>query len=132
MRGRDDADFPGCCPYHGDCLEGLASGLAIEKRWGASLSQLPPDHPAHGMVADYLGQACATLTLTVSPNRIVIGGGVSKTPGLHSTIAERMRHWLGGYLNGPEVADSDFIAAPALAENAGVIGALIIAESVAN
>lgn len=121
-------DFPGCCPYHGDCLEGLASGPAIERRWGMSLSQLGHDHPAQGMIADYLGQACATLALTLSPGRIVIGGGVSKAPGFHKAIASRMRDWLGGYLDGNAVADADFVSAPVLTDRAGLVGALLIAE----
>lgn len=129
VRGAGDADFGGCCPYHGDCLEGLASGPAIERRWGASLSQLADDHPAHGMVADYLGQACATLAMTLSPGRIVIGGGVSKAPGFHKSIAARMRDSLGGYLDGDAVGDADFVSAPVLADRAGLIGALLIAES---
>ena len=132
VRGKGDTDFLGCCPYHGDCLEGLASGPAIQQRWGASLSELPRDHPAHGVVADYLGQASATLALTLSPGRIVMGGGVSKSPGLHQAIAVRMRHWLGGYLDGLEVTDPEFVAAPTLADAAGVIGALIIAENATN
>lgn len=128
VRDIGDTDFPGCCPYHGDCLEGLASGPAIERRWGASLSHLAHDHPAHGMVADYLGQACATLALILSPERIVIGGGVSKAPGLHHAIASCMRDWLGGYLDNSEIAAVGFVSAPALSDRAGLIGALLIAE----
>jgi len=107
--GPGDDVFVGCCPYHGDCLEGLAAGPAIMRRWGAPLSDLPPDHVAHALVADYLGQACAMLALTLSTGRIVIGGGVSLSPGLHGTVASRMKHWLGGYLNDRHITEDGFI-----------------------
>lgn len=129
--GPGDDDFPGCCPYHGDCLEGLASGPAIERRWGCSLSELPRGHVAHDLVADYLGQACATLALALSLGRIVIGGGVSHSPGIHSAVADRMRHWLGGYLTGPEVSGDQFIVPPVLGDGAGLIGAMLLAERAA-
>ncbi len=124
----NDDLWPGTCPYHGDCLEGLASGPAIIQRWGASLSRLPGDHPAHGLIADYLGQACATLALMFSVGRIVIGGGVSHTPGLHSSIADRMRYWLGGYLTDEAVNSDSFIVGPQLKDNAGLAGAMLLAE----
>jgi fructokinase len=126
----DDA-FAGCCPYHGDCLEGLASGVAIQRRWGATLSDLPRDHIAHTLIADYLGQACASIALTLSVGRIAIGGGVSHSPGLHAAVAERMRHWLGGYLPDEQVARDEFIAWPALGGEAGIVGAMLLAERAA-
>ena len=129
--GPGDDGFAGCCPYHGDCLEGLAAGPAIQRRWSAPLSDLPPDHVAHGLIADYLGQACAMLALTLSMERIVIGGGVSLTPGLHAAIARRMKHWLGGYLNDPRVTGADFIVKPSLGDTAGLVGAMILSERAA-
>jgi fructokinase len=126
----DDA-FSGCCPFHGDCLEGLASGPAIERRWGRSLSELPRGHLAHELIADYLGQACAMLALTLSAGRIVIGGGVSHAPGFHSAIAVRMRHWLGGYLTDPTVMGDNFIVPPGLKDRAGLVGAMLLAERAA-
>jgi fructokinase len=130
LRGLGDTGFPGCCPYHGDCLEGLASGPAIARRWGTSLNHLPQDHEAHALIADYLGQACATLALTVSAGRIVIGGGVSNVAGIHDQIASRMRHWLGGYLDGPASEDG-FVVPPDLGDHAGITGALLLAERAA-
>jgi fructokinase len=124
-----DDNFAGCCPYHGDCLEGLAAGPAIQQRWGSSLSQLPQDHIAHKLIADYLGQACATLALTLSTGRIVVGGGVSHTPGLHAAIAARMRHWLGDYLTDNYVNADSIIVAPSLGDRAGLIGAMLLAEA---
>jgi fructokinase len=69
-------DFKGVCPYHGDCLEGLASGPAIEARWGKPATELPPDHPAWTLEADYLAQACFQMACILSPQAIVLGGGV--------------------------------------------------------
>jgi len=126
-----DDSFAGCCPYHGDCLEGLASGPSIQQRWGSSLSQLPNDHIAHRLIADYIGQACATLALTFSAGRVVIGGGVSHTPGLHVAIAARMRRWLNGYLTDRDVNADSFIVAPSLGDHAGLAGAMLLAEEAA-
>jgi fructokinase len=72
----DDREFPGCCPFHGDCLEGLASGLAIRARWGCELGALPVDHVGRWIVASYLGQWAASIALMLSTERIVFGGGV--------------------------------------------------------
>lgn len=127
----NDDGWPGICPYHGDCLEGLASGPAIDQRWGASLSDLPGGHPAHGLIADYLGQACATLALMFSVGRIVIGGGVSHTSGLHLAIGDRMRDWLGGYLTDEAVNADTFVACPFLKDRAGMVGAMLLAEEAA-
>lgn len=127
-RGREDQEFGGCCPYHGDCLEGLASGPAVQKRWGRSLSELPPDHPAHALVADYIGQACATVALILSTGRIVIGGGVSQAAGLHAAVGQRARHWLNGYLTDPSLADGTFVVPPGLGDRAGLIGAMMLAQ----
>jgi fructokinase len=115
--------FRGTCPYHGDCLEGLAAGPAITARWGASLDRLGDAERAQ--VADDLGQGCAALALAYSPQRIVLGGGVMQTPGLRDAVDARMRVWLGGYLH--ELAP-DMIAAPALGERAGITGAIDLAR----
>ncbi|HSF12490.1 MAG TPA: ROK family protein, partial [Erythrobacter sp.] len=88
-RHPDDRDFAGTCPHHRDCLEGLASGPAIIARWGASLSQLPADHPGHAVIADYIAQACHMLFASVAVAEVVIGGGVANTPGLIERVAER-------------------------------------------
>ena len=125
-----DDDFAGCCPYHGDCLEGLASGSAIQRRWGASLSELPSDHAAHELVADYIGQACATLALTLSPERIVIGGGVANAPGFHRAIGARMRSWLCGYLTDRDLLGGGFVVPPELGDQAGLVGAMLLAARI--
>lgn len=121
-----DRDFAGICPHHGDCLEGLASGPAIAARWGASLSQLPADHPGHAIIADYVAQACHTLFAVLAAERVVIGGGVAKTAGLVERIAERTAELGAGYLPG---AARHRVTRPRLGEDAGITGALMLAAA---
>jgi fructokinase len=124
-----DVNFTGVCPFHGDCLEGLASGPAIQARCGADLAQLDAAHAQWQIQADYLGQLCAQLVLTLSPQRIVMGGGVMAQERLFPGIRERMLHWLGGYIDRSELlADSDqYVVPPALGRRAGVLGGLGLA-----
>ncbi len=127
-RHPDDIAFAGICPQHGDCLEGLASGPAIIARWGVSLSQLPADHPGHAIIADYIAQACHTLFATIAVGEVVIGGGVANTPGLIERVAERARELDGGYFPG---GTRHRIIRPRLGSDAGITGALMLAESAA-
>jgi fructokinase len=124
-----DTEFDGVCPFHRDCLEGLASGPAILARTGSSLGQLDPAHPQWDIEADYLGQLCAQLVVTLSPQRIVIGGGVMSQVRLMPLIRQRSRHWLGGYIDRAEIlADTErYIVAPMLGAQAGIKGALALA-----
>lgn len=121
-------DFAGICPHHGDCLEGLASGPAIIACWGASLSELGAEHEAHGVVADYIAQACHMLFASLAVERVVIGGGVAKTAGLVERIAERTAVLSAGYLPGGE---RHRVLAPAYGEHAGITGAMMLAEAAA-
>ncbi|RNJ62178.1 MAG: ROK family protein [Porphyrobacter sp. IPPAS B-1204] len=127
-RHRDDIDFAGICPAHGDCLEGLASGPAIIARWGVSLSQLPADHPGHAIIADYIAQACHTLFASVAVKEVVIGGGVANTPGLIERVAHRARELDAGYLPG---GARHAIIRPRLGSDAGITGAMMLAEAAA-
>ena len=120
-----DRDFAGICPHHGDCLEGLASGPAIAARWGASLSELAADHIAHEIIADYIAQACHSLFAVAAVEVIVLGGGVAKTPGLIARVAARTSQLGAGYLPGHA---RQRIEAPLHGENAGITGALMLAE----
>jgi fructokinase len=124
-----DGGFEGVCPFHRDCLEGLASGPAIVARSGALLEQLDAAHPQWPIEADYLGQLCAQLVLTVSPRRIVMGGGVMSQARLLPLIRPRLLHWLGGYVDRGEIlSDCDrYVVAPELGDNSGVLGALVLA-----
>jgi fructokinase len=124
-----DDGFEGVCPFHGDCLEGLASGPAVLARSGAPLQQLDEAHPQWTIEADYLGQLCAQLVLTVSPQRIVMGGGVMSQARLLPLVRKRLLHWLGGYVDRSEIlCDIDrYVVAPQLGDDAGVCGALVLA-----
>jgi len=124
-----DLEFAGVCPFHGDCLEGVAAGPAIIARTGVSLEQLDESHPQWEIEADYLGQLCAQLVMTISPQRIVMGGGVMNQTRLLPLIRPRLTHWLGGYIDRSEFLDGvdRYVVAPDLGDRAGVLGALALA-----
>ena len=125
--------FAGCCPYHGDCLEGLASGPAIEQRWGQPGESLPAGHPAWALEARYLAQGVANLVLTLSPQRIVLGGGVMAQARLFPLIRAEVRRLLNGYIRSPwlEGRLDEYIVPPGLGTRSGVLGALALAEAAA-
>jgi fructokinase len=128
-----DVGFDGVCPFHRDCLEGVASGPAILARSGASLQDLDEHHPQWEIEADYLGQLCAQLVVTVSPQRIIMGGGVMGQARLLPLIRPRLCHWLGGYIDREEIqggADR-YVVAPELGDRTGVLGALVLAMDAA-
>lgn len=121
-------DFGGVCPFHGDCLEGLVAGPAVLARTGVSLSDIATDDPERAQVLDDLGQGLASFVVTLSPTKIVIGGGVAKSPGFHADVAARMRHWLGGYVRADAVEGRDYVVPPALGDRAGVAGGIALAH----
>ncbi|MBA4008598.1 MAG: fructokinase [Erythrobacter sp.] len=127
-RHPDDRAFPGTCPHHGDCLEGLAAGPAVIARWGVSLSELPAEHPGHAIIADYVAQACHVLFASVAVEEVVIGGGVAQTPGLVERIAARARALDAGYLPG---GARHRIIAPRLGTESGITGAMLLAQAAA-
>ncbi|WP_269847294.1 ROK family protein [Paenibacillus sonchi] len=120
--------FEGLCPYHGDCLEGLAAGPAIEKRWGVKGSALPADHPAWEMEAYYLGQAIAGVVLLLSPKRVILGGGVMHQEQLFPLIRKEVHQALNGYVAAPEILEAmdTYIVPPGLGDHAGLCGALAL------
>lgn len=124
--------FPGACPYHGDCLEGLASGPAIKQRWGTPAEQLPPGHPAWALEAHYLALALVNLALTLSPQRIVLGGGVMQ-PHLFAPVREEFLRLLNGYVRHPALSQriEEYIVPPGLGDRAGLLGALVLARQTA-
>jgi len=116
--------YRGACPYHGDCLEGLASGPAIEGRWGDPGEKLPGDHPAWAMEAKYLGLGIANFICMLSPERIVMGGGVMRQKQLYEMIRAEVAAVLADYVEKiPEIVP------PGLGEMSGVLGALALAEA---
>lgn len=120
-----DIDFPGICPVHGDCLEGLASGPAIKERWGVSLSELEPDHLAHVIISDYLAQLCQNLIALYSPQRIILGGGVMQTCGLLDRIRVSAAARAGSYFG---VDAGKIIVSPGLGRQSGIAGAFDLAK----
>ena len=125
-----DPAFPGTCPFHGDCLEGLASGRAIEARWGATLADLPPTHEAHEIVAWYLAQLVVAIEAFVAPDRLILGGGVMQTPGLHALVRTLTHDFAAGYfgVGATDVNYENLIRAPGLAEQSGLLGAICLAN----
>jgi fructokinase len=131
VRHERDAAFPGVCPFHGDCVEGLASGPAIEARYGAPLDRLPPGHEASRVVAHYLGQLAANVMLTLSPERVVFGGGVMSCEPLLREIRAAAAKALNGYAGlGSDAASLEsLIVAPGLGARSGIVGALALASA---
>jgi fructokinase len=115
--------FPGNCPYHGDCLEGLASGPAIKARWGVRGEELPDEHPAWPLEAQYLAYGIANFVCTLSPELVLIGGGVMRRAPLYGIIRRELSRLLAGY-----VARMPEVMAPGLGDRAGVLGALALAS----
>lgn len=124
--GKDD--FEGVCPYHGDCLEGMAAGPAIEKRWKVKGSELPPDHPAWEIEAFYIGQALANTILLLSPKKIILGGGVMHQLQLFPLIRAEVQNNLRKYVNSSTILQEidTYIVPPALGDNAGLLGAVAL------
>jgi len=126
--------FAGICPYHGDCLEGLASGEAVRQRWGQPGQELSAD-AAWELEAEYLALALVNVTCVLSPERIIVGGGVATQPTLLPLVRQRLRELLAGYLRVPELTQpralDRFIVTPELGGNSGVVGAIELARDAA-
>jgi fructokinase len=125
--------FPGICPYHGDCLEGMASGPALEKRWGKSASDLPSDHEAWKLEVDYLSFGLVNFICTISPQRLILGGGVMKQKQLFPMLRNRVLDLLNNYVQDEHILNDidHYIVPPALGSNAGVMGAIALAKEAA-
>jgi fructokinase len=119
--------FAGNCPSHQDCLEGLASGPAIEARWQQKASELPADHLAFEIESDYLAQAIYTYALVVSPKRFILGGGVMHVPGLLEKIQHKVIKKNNGYLAHLNELPN-YIVIPKLGDDVGVIGCFLLAN----
>ncbi len=125
-----DRSFAGICPFHGDCLEGLASGPAIEARYGAPLDRLPRDHEAMRVIGYYLGQLATSIVLMLAPERVIFGGGVMNAePVLHEMRAA-CANLLNGYAGlGADAAALDrLVVTPGLGERSGITGAIALAQ----
>ncbi|MFH1086569.1 MAG: ROK family protein, partial [Chloroflexota bacterium] len=124
--------YAGYCPYHGDCWEGLAAGPAFEGRWGQRAETLPADHSAWELEAEYLALGLANLILPISPQRIIMGGGVMEQRHLFARIHQRVQALLNGYIQHAAILRDigAYIVPPALGARAGVLGAIALAERV--
>ena len=124
--------FSGSCPFHGDCLEGLASGPAIEARWGGSLSMLGSPADKIELIAGYVAQLAASLVLLHMPDRLIFGGGVMKAPGLIEALRRATEAKLGGYIKAPQLDPGleRYIVAPMLGDEAGITGAIALGRRV--
>lgn len=121
--------FAGVCPFHGDCLEGLATGPAIAARWGVPAEQLPEDHPAWDLEAFYLAQMLHNTVCLLVPQRVILGGGVMSQAFLLPRIRAKLLESLGGYMQLPQILEhiDDYIVASELEGKAGLYGALALA-----
>jgi fructokinase len=127
-RARDP--FAGSCPNHGDCWEGLAAGGAIAARWQANPRELPDDHPAWELEAEYIALGILAIVMVASPERVVAGGGVMEHSGLLAAVRARLVALNAGYLESPMIGEEvdRYVVAPALGDEAGVLGAIALAQ----
>lgn len=118
------------CPYHDSCLEGLASGPSMEKRWGKRAEELLDNSEAWNLEAYYLGQAITNFVLMYSPNRIILGGGVMHQKELYKKVREEVLTNLNGYIRSSSLLEhiDEYIVSPGLGDHSGIIGAMKLAE----
>jgi len=124
--------FKGACPFHGDCFEGLAAGPAMNARWGQPAETLPADHPAWKLEAHYIALAMSNFIVTISPQRIILGGGVMSGPHMFPALRSEVLELLNGYVQSPAILKhiDEYIVAPGLGNRSGVLGAFALAEAV--
>jgi fructokinase len=127
---KEQDPFEGACPFHGDCFEGLAAGPALEQRWGQEAKSLPFDHPAWELEAHYVALALASYIAILSPQRIIIGGGVGGRESLLPLIREKVQTILNGYVQSPEITRNidTYIVPPGHGNRAGMLGAIALAR----
>lgn len=127
VRRHPDDNFKGLCPTHGDCLEGLISGPAVEARYkGQKAVDISFDEPVWGYLAYYLGQALRNYTLTLMPHQIILGGGVMKKSSLIDKVRSEFKELWMGYVDLPDL--DQFIVLPGLGDDSGIIGCLVLAK----
>ena len=125
-----DDHFEGACPFHRDCLEGLASGTAMKKRWNVPAQELPADHPGWRIEAHYLAQACCNVLMVAPPERIILGGGVNHQPALLALVRDELRKLLNGYLNYDQLSGQleSYLVSPELGDDAGILGCVALGQ----
>ncbi len=126
LKRHPDDNYQGTCPYHGDCFEGLAAGPAIEKRFGKPGVELSDNLKVWEMESYYLAQGIMSYVLTISPEKVILGGGVMHQEGLHQLVHKNLIKLLNGYINNDKLMKEDFICKPKLKDNAGLIGSAML------
>lgn len=125
LQPHPDDPFPGNCPYHVNCLEGLANAPSLAARWNVDPASLPDDHRAWNFEAYYLGQAIHNLIMVYAPKKIILGGGVLKRPGLLEKVRIETVKILNGYINTTYLENmATYIVPPELGDRAGALGAI--------
>ncbi|HEO8420203.1 ROK family protein [Niallia sp. FSL W8-0635] len=132
VRRHSEDTYKGRCPYHADCLEGLAAGPAIEERWGEKAIHLSAKENVWEMEGYYIAQALMQYILILSPKKIILGGGVMNQEHVLTHVYRHLSELLNGYVSYPEVQDkmNEYIVRPGLGDNAGITGGLLLAEKV--
>ena len=129
IQKREHDSYGGKCPYHKNCLEGLAAGPAIEERWGRKAAELADRTEVWELEADYIAQALTGYILTISPQMIILGGGVMHQEQLFPLIRDKVTQMLGGYIQAEALKDMDSYIVPAsLNDNQGIMGCLELAR----
>lgn len=127
---RADDNYEGFCPFHGNrCIEGLAAGPAIEGRWGKRGESLERDHEAWELEAHYISLALVNYICTLSPKRLILGGGVMEQQQLFPMIRNKVAKMLNGYIRSPSILEKmdEYIVPPAFGNRAGIVGAMALA-----
>jgi len=126
----DEGAFQGICPYHGNCFEGLASGPALQAQWGVEAEDLAEDHPAWIQEAHTIAQALCNYICILSPQIIILGGGVMQQKQLFPLIRSQVQTLLNGYVQAPSIIENieAYIVPPGLGNRAGVLGAIGLAQ----
>jgi fructokinase len=125
---READPFAGICPFHGDCFEGLACGPAMHKRWGQAAENLPDDHPAWDLEAQYIALALMNIIVSFSPHRIIIGGGVMQHTDLFPRVRKKVLGLVNAYIQSPMILEhiDKYIIPPVLGNQSGVLGAIAL------
>ncbi|MDE7060252.1 MAG: ROK family protein, partial [Lachnospiraceae bacterium] len=125
---RHEDTYRGKCPYHENCLEGLAAGPAIMERWGKPAAELTDRKEVWELESDYLAQAVANYILTLSPQKVILGGGVMHQEQMFALVRKKVQEKLNSYLQNDRIAEhiEEYIVPPALGDNAGITGALLL------
>ena len=126
----EEDPFEGYCPFHGTCFEGMCSGPAMKARWGQPAETLGVDHPAWALEAEYIAEALHTFVTVLSPQRIILGGGVMQQQHLFPMVRGKVKDSLNGYVQSPAILENidTYIVPPGLGNRAGVLGALALAQ----